>query len=58
MILDAAYKLNEAVGIWNAVKFGTQFRWVKDLKEAEFVLAYGGGTRHRPHTLYPLNDVK
>ena len=39
----AAYRLNEAVGYWNATKFGVTFKWVKKLADAEFVLAYGGG---------------
>ncbi|KAE8165191.1 hypothetical protein BDV40DRAFT_297782 [Aspergillus tamarii] len=38
----AARELNNAAEEWNAVKLGVKFKWVTNLEEAAFVLAYGG----------------
>jgi predicted Zn-dependent protease len=42
---DAIYAANaliEATDEWNAVDFGVQFKWVANVEDAAFVLAYGG----------------
>lgn len=38
----AAKKLIEAAEEWNSYKVGATFKWVADLNDAAFVLAYGG----------------
>ncbi|KAB8067158.1 hypothetical protein BDV29DRAFT_200650 [Aspergillus leporis] len=40
--LYAASMLNKAAITWNDVKPGPEFKWVSNLEEAAFVLAYGG----------------
>lgn len=38
----AAQRLWEAAQLWNNVGLGVTFNWVKNIDDAEFVLAYGG----------------
>jgi len=38
----AAYKLNEAAIQWNSLNIGVTFKWVSNLQDAAFQLAYGG----------------
>jgi len=38
----AAYRLYDAANKWNSLNVGVQFKWVSNLQDAEFVLAYGG----------------
>jgi len=38
----AAYKLNEAAIQWNSLEVGVTFKWVSNIQDAAFVLAYGG----------------
>ncbi|EWZ95679.1 hypothetical protein FOCG_17045 [Fusarium oxysporum f. sp. radicis-lycopersici 26381] len=38
----AAYRLNEAATQWNDYNIGVTFKWVDEVEDAAFVLAYGG----------------
>ncbi|KAH7145526.1 hypothetical protein B0J13DRAFT_665945 [Dactylonectria estremocensis] len=40
--LLAAYRLNEATTQWNNLQIGVTFKWVDEVEDAAFVLAYGG----------------
>lgn len=40
--LLAAYRLNEAANEWNDLNVGVTLKWVDEVEDAAFVLAYGG----------------
>lgn len=53
----AAYKLNMAAREWNSLDIGVTFKWVTDIDDACFVLAYGGNQgRTLASAFFPNND--
>lgn len=53
----AAYRLWDAVKIWNSHNVGVQFKWVGNLNDAAFVLAYGGdGGSTLARAFFPNSD--